>query len=448
MAGELQPIPDFMASLRGYDAGAAIDKHVQEQAAIRAAQIQAEQLAQAHDAFYRTGSVEDMRRVMMLDPAAHQATKAAYDASDTATQRQDVRDASAALGWLQANRPDQTIALLKRRREAASQAGQPTDDIDATIEAVTADPVAAQRFFQMSLAAISDPTKVADNSRTLALLPGELTDQAAKTESTIAGTGLTQAQTDKTLAETAQVAPDAEAKRTAMAAQIDAQRRQIELTAQRLNLDAQALADKNTQWQQDHEFNATNLPAPALAAINTAVNEASAASMMQSGAANLASQLRSSNAGGGLGASVTSTLTGLTGDANTVTQLRRQYAQLMTQQAIKSLPPGPASDKDIKLVMRGFPPENASKETLVNFLDAMARIQGGVAEVNSLKADFLSGNRGNLGRATAPFYVGTTLVQPGTSFAELLVRRNKEAADAAARAAAEARLAAAKAKGK
>jgi hypothetical protein len=61
------------------------------------------------------------------------------------------------------------------------------------------------------------------------------------------------------------------------------------------------------------------------------------------------------------------------GKRDTPQYLRTRVMALKTHKAIQSLPKGPASDKDIALVLKGVPLDNSGVEELVEFLEAMAR---------------------------------------------------------------------------
>ena len=59
-----------------------------------------------------------------------------------------------------------------------------------------------------------------------------------------------------------------------------------------------------------------------------------------------------------------------------------------TKQAMANLPPGTASEKDVELVMKGVPDENASFETIRNFLEASARIEEAAAMYYEMKGEW------------------------------------------------------------
>lgn len=70
--------------------------------------------------------------------------------------------------------------------------------------------------------------------------------------------------------------------------------------------------------------------------------------------------------------------------------------------AIGMLPPGPASDKDVAIVMKGVPPANAGKEEMLEFLGAQSRIAARGKQFERMRADYiLSGRLGQFQDAWA-----------------------------------------------
>ncbi|MGB1373823.1 MAG: hypothetical protein ACPG6R_11925 [Aequoribacter sp.] len=67
-------------------------------------------------------------------------------------------------------------------------------------------------------------------------------------------------------------------------------------------------------------------------------------------------------------------LKSIVGSQDAETLLRKQYASLRSSQAVKNLPPGVASDKDIALALEGFLPTNADPIAIASFLRGMAKL--------------------------------------------------------------------------
>jgi hypothetical protein len=76
--------------------------------------------------------------------------------------------------------------------------------------------------------------------------------------------------------------------------------------------------------------------------------------------------------------------------------VRQEYVKLRNEATISGLPPGAASDKDIEIAMRGWPPENAKADYLAQFMRGQAKLAALSAAMNSSKSTYISANNGNL----------------------------------------------------
>ena len=68
-----------------------------------------------------------------------------------------------------------------------------------------------------------------------------------------------------------------------------------------------------------------------------------------------------------------------------------------TKQAMANLPPGTASEKDVELVMKGVPDENASFQTIRSFLEASARVEEAAAMYYEMKGEWWTENGNGAG---------------------------------------------------
>ncbi len=78
-----------------------------------------------------------------------------------------------------------------------------------------------------------------------------------------------------------------------------------------------------------------------------------------------------------------------------VDALRTDYTGLRNSAAMKHLPKGSASDKDVALAMSGFLPDNASVKDIQDWLKSYARAQELSLEYNRFAEDHISENREN-----------------------------------------------------
>ncbi len=106
----------------------------------------------------------------------------------------------------------------------------------------------------------------------------------------------------------------------------------------------------------------------------------------------LAERLRSSAASGGLKSTWAEYLKEQTGNQDEITELKKQALEISNSEAIKNLPPGPATDRDIEIAKAPFPTEKSSPEYVANWLETMSRLNEKRAEYAEFKADFIAKN--------------------------------------------------------
>lgn len=108
---------------------------------------------------------------------------------------------------------------------------------------------------------------------------------------------------------------------------------------------------------------------------------------------NLADEIDKSDLGGGyLKGSFSEKLKDITGNQDAITDLRREVNSVKATQATANLPPGSASDADVRLAMGPFPTDNANKTQLASWLRGLAKIQKVNADFHNFKADYISDN--------------------------------------------------------
>jgi len=95
---------------------------------------------------------------------------------------------------------------------------------------------------------------------------------------------------------------------------------------------------------------------------------------------------------GGLKANATESLKAIMGTQDDVSEYKRQFNQVRLSEVLKNLPPGAASDADIKNAMQGLPKEHASPEQITSFLRGAAKVARFEAGFNQFRADYI-GNK-------------------------------------------------------
>jgi hypothetical protein len=92
----------------------------------------------------------------------------------------------------------------------------------------------------------------------------------------------------------------------------------------------------------------------------------------------------------GLEATVSENFKKMLGTQDDVTEFRRRFNKVRLSEGLKNLPPGPATDRDVKEAFKGVPAENASSEQVASFLRGAARLARFEAAYNQFKADHIS----------------------------------------------------------
>jgi len=193
-------------------------------------------------------------------------------------------------------------------------------------------------------------------------------------------------------------------------------RSQIGDRSARLNLDTQKTAADVAAKMSDIQKNLTDIPADTRKLINESAVLAATSKQSAGQFNDLAKRLDESGGGYGVFSSASDFLKKGAGFQGGMTQLRQEYTRLRNTAAIKSLPPGPATDKDIAMALKGFPSDNASAGDLSSFLRGMAKLQDVDASINNAKTDWLAQNNGTLTRAKNTFVAGDYATKPGETF--------------------------------
>ena len=425
----------FEAATAGFNLGAAG----------QAARVQREDreraLAQAAEAKRQLDELNAERARVFANPTiqgfeslASRLPKDQADAILTISQRMSDREqeAQATIGTnvfsaVYNGSPKTAIDILRKESEAAKNAGK--NDLaqgwDTWIKLIEVNPQNAAGTVGTLLAATPKGKERLTSAIAAMKAPSEIrTSEAGATEKeVIAG-----------------AAPKVVAGQIAQtAAQIRDIDSQITDRARRFNLDSSKFQLDLDKFASEVEFKLAEFSqkqtAPLDATASKIVNDAAVASAGAEQSAgrmeDLADQLSKLRGFSGAAASANEWLKQATGNQDFASQLRTEYTRLRNSQAIKSLPPGVATDKDIELALKGIPPENANPATIASFLRGMAKMSRLEAVAESAKADWVSSN-GSLGRARTDLDIGGIQVPQGASYVEFLRQYQGQQADALA----------------
>ncbi len=363
-------------------------------------------------------------------PEDREAFKAAWDTRDGAAQKADLRQLSAIHGYLNSGQADRAKAVLQQRIDADKAAGRDTAEDQQFLESIDADPAKAAGFSAYMIAQLAGPEKLGDTLKNV----GEYETGTATRPATIqkaeaeASKATTEAQYAPQVVESDLATKEAQRERWQAQTQNEIETQKIAWANYGLNQDRLAT---ETQLKLDElDGKGTQMTDGSRTIMNGAVLSAQTNQALADRAADLADRFAAADMSGGWAASARETMKGAFGAQDPVTGLRNAYKGLINSQAMRNLPPGPATDKDIQLAKEGFPPASASKEHIVSFLRGMAKMQNMAAQADDRRANWVATN-GDLAPARRDMDVGGVRVPAGTSFSEFnanSVKRGKAGA--------------------
>ncbi len=91
----------------------------------------------------------------------------------------------------------------------------------------------------------------------------------------------------------------------------------------------------------------------------------------------------------------------VTGSQDEASELRRRLAKVRLSEALKYLPPGPATDRDVAEAFKGVPATTASPDQVQSFLRGSAKIARLESDFQQFKSDYISQNNGTQGMIKA-----------------------------------------------
>ena len=399
-------------------------------------------------------TARDFTNVAMLLPEKEAGSlRANWETLNKAQQESGLQFGGQVLSAFQTGAADVGITLLKQRAEAERNSGRPdqAQAYETWARLAEVDPKSAQTTIGVMLAALPGGDKVVESvgkvqeqQRAAALFGPGLTEAQAKADKArsdaisagvtaefaprVAAAGLTKAQSEAIRAASDAKFADAlnQAGLNEKNWNIRRVQNQISVDSARLGLDQQkTAADVQLTLARIGEI-ASSLPEQAKKDINTAAVAAGAAKQQAAQFNSLATRLQ--EAGGGFGALSRGTewFKRATGNEDYVTQLRQEFTRLRNSAAVQSLPPGPATDRDIALVLEGFPAPTADAGTMASFLRGMAKLQDITASTENARVDWLANNRGSLGRAQSAFPAGDFAAKPGETWVDMSTRIAQE----------------------
>ena len=386
---------------------------------------------------------------MVLPETQAKAVRESFNMLSGERQQNALQQSGQVFSAFKAGKPEIAISLLERQIEAKRNSGDNEGAmfLETWRDVAKENPKATEDYFGFTISQMPGGDKVIESAvklgterRTEAQAPAKLRQELAaadkaesdaKTalatatnapETAAAEAALKKAQADKAKIEAQFAGPLAQASLNLNAAQIKNINSEISNRAAKLNLDKQTMQATVAEKLSSIQKNLTELPADTRKLVNDSAVAAAASKQSADQYNDLAKRLDAAGGGFGAATSFADYLRKQTGAQSPLTELRQEYTRIRNSAAIKSLPPGVATDKDIELALKGIPPENANASTMASFLRGMAKMQDIEASVANAKTDWLANNNGVLTRARNTFQAGDYATKPGESFNDFTQR--------------------------
>lgn len=384
------------------------------------------QLSLAEFAARPNKTADDYANIMAQYPALAEDFQRSYNVLDTGRQQSTFKTASRVYSAAAGGRVDIAKSILENEALGYENAGDKTtaDQMRTLAKMADESPEGFMTSTGLFLAS-ANPDKFKD------VLGAQNQNQMLPEE-----INLKKAQTDKTKEEAKWLGPkvkaeigkiEADTKQTEIENDwmpeektwsIENIKSQINDRGERLQLDRDTL-ETNTQLKLE-ELGQSNikLSPGAEKIVNEAVMD-SAAALTQSQKLNgLADKFEEEGQAGGWWTSGWAGFRKATGWSNDdQTAMMRDYDRLINGEVLKSLPPGPATDKDIEMAQKGFPPVTADATTITSFLRGMAKINEIDSAHKQMVAEWTNQN-GQLGSSKRDIEVMGVRVPQGTNFNE------------------------------
>jgi hypothetical protein len=380
---------------------------------------------------------------MVLPETQAKSVRESFNMLSGERQNAALQQSGQVFSAFRSGQPEIAISLLDRQIEGKRNSGdeEGAKFLETWRNVAKENPKATEDYFGFTISQMPGGDKVIESAvklggelRAQAKAPAELNKAIAEANKAVADATTAQATAtnaaEKAAADAAKATADANAAKVKAkyAEQVEIAglnktnwdinnlRSQIGDRSARLNLDTQKTAADVAAKMSDIQKNLSDIPADTRKLINESAVLAATSKQSAGQFNDLAKRLDEAGGGYGVFSSASDFLKKGAGFQGGMTQLRQEYTRLRNTAAIKSLPPGPATDKDIAMALKGFPSDNASAGDLSSFLRGMAKLQDVDASINNAKTDWLAQNNGTLTRAKNTFVAGDYATKPGETF--------------------------------
>ena len=386
---------------------------------------------------------------MLLPETQAKAVRESFSMLSGERQQTALQQSGQVFSAFKAGKPDIAINLLEQQIEGKRNSGDEAGAkfLETWRDVAKQNPKATEDYFGFTISQMPGGDKVITSAialggerRAEALAPSALTKAVADADEAVAK-AIT-AQSTATNAPEKSAADAALAKAQAEAARIKAlYAERIEIAglnktnwdiknldsqirdrSEKLNLDRQTTQATVAEKLSSIQARLADIPEGARKLINESSTLSATSKQAATQYNDLANRILSAEGGKGAFTTASEWFAKSLGQQDAWTQIRNEYTRVRNSVAIKSLPPGVATDKDIELALKGIPPENANSATLASFLRGSAKLQDIDSSINNAKTDWLSQNNGLLTRAKGTFIAGDYATKPGETFNDFAQR--------------------------
>lgn len=389
MSGSLPQVPNYLpniqspftAAVQGLQLGQAFGEAA-------TAQEQRQSLQSAMQAFQRNPSPQTLTPLLTsLPPQSAEVLRKHWEGMETSQRESQLAFGGQAMSAILAGRGDLAAGLFEQRATAAENAG---DAAQAKFNRDMAELVKVNPQFALGFGA----TMLGGTEAGKRMLDMILAARGAPTAERTALAGARRGEAQATTEEAQSgVAPERAAAEAAL------KRAELE----KIYAD---IADKQGE-----------IPESARTIVNQSADALFAARTRAQNAASLAERFRNAwQDGNGLFTRAGDALGDALGSQSEQRRVRQDFERLRTSEIVRNLPPGPATDRDIEIISRGFPPPTADVETIKAFLNSVERIAKYDEAYQDARGQWAAAN-GQLGPSRRDFTIDGIEVPRGTTFA-------------------------------
>lgn len=361
---------------------------------------------------------QDYADAMIRYPHLADNMKKSFDLAEPERQKNILEQASLVHAAALSGKHEIAVDMIKKQKEAAENSGDTkrAAALDAMLKTGEASPQALELSTGMFLNSVLGVDKYAQNfgnlvsaETSLKTAPATVKEAEAKAKTagiaaqyadtlTKLGIAKTKAETNKILTETKNITD------------------QYNLDRDKFMSEFQL---KMEEFGQKTQY--ADMPSDVKTLVNESVQSSILSGQMADEASTLADQIESNRdeLGGWKGINtVGEWLKSQFGSQDEITALRQRYSKLTTQSNLaqyKKVSPGPQTDKDAEIAMKGVPSDTANPQAMVDYLRAMARIQRFDATYGNAKSEWVA-SVGSLGKTKRDIEVDGVEIPAGSTF--------------------------------